>query len=51
MKGAMTLINNEETITADKLMPAIKNNNFTGGSGLIVFDENGDRVGFSASVY
>ena len=24
MKGAMTLINNEETITADKLMPAIK---------------------------
>ena len=25
MKGAMTLISNEETITADKLMPAIKN--------------------------
>ena len=25
MKGAMTLINNEETVTADKLMPAIKN--------------------------
>lgn len=48
--GAMRIINRNETVSGAKLSLEIRNVQFTGGSGEIMFDENGDRPGYSGEL-
>ncbi len=47
----MRIINRNETITGAKLSVEIRSVRFTGGSGEISFDANGDRPGYSGILY
>ena len=47
--GAMRIIDRNETVHGPKLALEIRHVRFTGGSGDISFDENGDRPGYSGN--